>query len=79
MLCHERLDILPVQVPLPGDAGDLVLGSSDADIRVQPASRCGDQIDWDRQGIRWIGCVKSIGPGFYCIDECGIIRPEVRP
>jgi hypothetical protein len=38
MLCNERLHILLVQVPFPGYAGNLVLGSSDADIRVKTAS-----------------------------------------
>ena len=77
LLRDQRTDVLFAQVPLPGNAGDLVFSSCDADIRVQPASRCGDQVDRDQLRLCRIRCMQGIGPGFYRISERRIIRPEI--
>ena len=78
LLCDECRHVTLGQVPLAGDAGDLVIRCSDADIRIEAAPRGGDEIDRNRLGIGRIGRMEGIDPGLYLIDESRVGRADIR-
>ena len=78
LLCDECRDITFGQVPLAGNAGNLVIRCSDADIRIEAASRGGDKVDRDRLGIGRIGGMEGIDPCIYLVDEGRVGGAEVR-
>ena len=78
MAGDERFYIRLAHVPLTGDPVDLVVCSSNTDVRVKPASRSSDEIDRDRKRVGRIHCMKGIHSCFHRTRKCRVRGAEIR-
>ena len=78
MIIDEGLHIRLGQVPLTGDPVDLVMCGGNADVRVEPASRTGDEIDRYRQRIGRVRYMKGFDSCVHRTFECRVRGAEVR-
>ena len=79
MTAHERFNLGLRELPLPGDTLNLQHGRRRADMGIQPACRCQNQIGRDRriERSKIVFLANFSYSLFYLLQKFGIRRSEI--
>ena len=75
----ERHHLVEGHAAHAGDTWCLVRRGREADMRVEPAARRGDEVHRHRRGVAWIGIAQRLHPRADRIRERRVARALIRP